>query len=247
MSRSLFVAVLVSSWVVGAARADEEARALAARAVKAAGGEAVLAKFPASVAKIKGTFHQEGTAVPVTGTVSVQGADQLKIEIDVTVSGEKLTIVHVLNRDKGWAKVDGTVEEVDQEELKEMRHEAYAAWLTSLVPLKDKALTLSPLGEVKVNDRPAVGLKVTSKDRRDVNLFFDKETALLVKSETQVVDEDTQKEMTEVSYFTDYKEVQGVKTAMKFRTTRDGKPHLDVEVAEITYHEKLGDDVFGRP
>ena len=59
--------------------------------------------------------------------------------------------------------------------------------------------------------------------------------------------DETGKEETETTYHSDYKDVQGMKTPMKLKTLRDGKPFLDAEVTEITYHEKLDDAVFARP
>jgi len=57
-------------------------------------------------------------------------------------------------------------------------------WVAMLAPLKDKAYTLAPIGEVKVEDRPALGLRVSRKGNRDINLYFDKKTYLRVKTNT---------------------------------------------------------------
>src|SRR5262249_24189574 len=158
--------------------ADDKAavRALVSQAIKAHGGEAVLAKFAAATMKMKGTVHVQGMAIEFTGELSAQGMDQQKAVIDFEIGGQKFTIKNGLNRDKGWVKLNDTVVEMDKEELANTREEAYAGWLQSLLPLKDEAFALAPLGEVMVDERPAVGIRVSHKDHKDVNLYFDKKT-----------------------------------------------------------------------
>jgi hypothetical protein len=114
------------------------------------------------------------------------------------------------------------------------------------VPLKDKAFTLAPLGEVNIDKRPALGVRVSSKGHRDVSLYFDKRTALLAKTEARVKDDDGQ-EVTEETYSSDYQEVQGTKQAMKFTIKRDGKPYLEGEVTEYKLSESLDESMFAKP
>ena len=91
-----------------------------------------------------------------------------------------------------------------------------------------------------------LGVRVTSKDRRYVNLYFDKETNLLIKTEKQVKD-DAGKEVTEEEYFSDYKEEKGIKHALKFTVKRDGKLFVEGEVTGGQYEEKLDDSTFAKP
>ena len=231
-----------------AARADDSAaaRALVDKAIKAQGGEAVLSKWRGGTAKLKGTIHIEGMAAAFTGEFAVQGSDRQKFDIQAEVGGEKFRLVYVLRGDKGWFKFNDDTMELDKEDLAEMQEEAYAGWLATLVPLKDKKFTLAPLGEIQVDQRPALGVKVSSKGHRDLNLYFDKETGLLVKTEARVKDDNDQ-EVTEETFLSDYKEVQGTKQATKFITKRDGKPYLEGEVTEYQLAEKLDDGVFAKP
>ena len=114
------------------------------------------------------------------------------------------------------------------------------------MPLKGKAFRLAPLGEVNIDKRPARGVWVSSKGHRDVNLYFDKETGLLVKTETRVKDDNDQ-EVTEETFLGDYKEVQGTKQATKLTVKRDGELYLESEVTDYRLAEKLDDRVFAKP
>src|SRR5262249_6261261 len=191
--------------------------------------------------------QQMGMEIPFTGEIAAQGNDQTKVLVDGDVSGQKFAVTIVFNRDKGWNKIGDMLMDMTEEQLKEAQEGAYGNWLTNLVPLKDKAHALSSLGEVKVNDRPALGIRVSSKGHRDVNLYFDKENSLLLKSEMRVKDEMTGMEVNQESYFSDYQEVDGFKEAKKFVIKKDGKPFLEAEVEEIRRQEKLDDSVFAKP
>jgi hypothetical protein len=229
------------------ARADDgaAARALVDKAVQAQGGETKLAKFPAAVVKLKGTFHGLGEGVTFTGELATKGADRQKFVIEAEVGGQKFRLVYVLNGDKAWVKFDEDTEELDEDDLAEAKEEAYSEWVATLLPLKDKAFTLAALSEVNLAKRPALAVKVSSKGHRDVNLYFDKETGLLVKTETRVKDDG--QEVTEETFLSDYQEVQGTKQAMKFTIKRDGKLYLEGEVTEYQLAEKLDDSVFAKP
>ena len=245
-------AFLVSALVLTAAvpaRADDgatAARALVDKAVEAQGGYAKLAKLPAVTAKLKGTFHGFGQAVAFTGEFAAQGPDRSKFDIEAEAGGQKFRVVNVLNGDKGWTKFNDDTEELDKDDLAEAKEEAYGEWVATLVPLKDKAFTLALLGEVNIDKRPARGITVSSKGHRDVNLYFDKETGLLVKTETRVKDDGGQ-EVTEETFLGEYKEVQSTKQATKVTVKRDGKLYLEYEVTDYQLAEKLDDSVFAKP
>jgi hypothetical protein len=216
------------------------------RAIAAHGGAALLGKFRAVTGKLKGTFHGFGEAAEFTGDFAAEGSDRSRVTIESDINGQKFRLVHVLNRDKGWTKVDDTTEEMDADDLAEAKEEAYAGWVATLVPLKDRAFTLTPVGEATIDKRPAVGVRASKKGHRDINLYFDKQTSVLVKTESRVKD-DTGQEVTEETFFGDYKEAQGGRYAMKLTVKRDGERYMEAEVTECQMAERLDDSVFGRP
>lgn len=231
-----------------AARADDsaEARALVDRALKAQGGAERLAKLPAVSGKLKGIFHGFGDGVPFTGEFAAQGPDRTRLVIEAEAGDQKLRLVHVLNGNKGWVQVNDDTEELDKEALAEAREEAYAEWVATLVPLRDrKRFRLSPLGEIKIDGRPAAGARVSSEGHGDVNLYFDKASGLLVKTEVRRT-EDGQ-EVTEETFLGGYKEVQGTKQATRLTVKRDGETYMDCAISEYRLEEKLDAAVFAKP
>jgi hypothetical protein len=235
--------------IAAPARADDEAdaRKIIEKAVKAHGGQEKLDKLPGGVIKFKGTFHGTGEGIAVSGEVASQGSDKHRVDMEIDAGGMKFPIVIVVAGDKGWTKLGKDVKEFDKDELKEAQEEAYSGWVATLAPLKDKQFKLATLGEIKVEKRPAVGVKVSSKGHRDVELYFDKETGLLVKAETRVKDEMSGQEVAEESFPSEYKDVQGTKQAMKFVVKRNGKLFMEGEASEVKLYEKLDDSLFKKP
>jgi hypothetical protein len=231
-----------------AVRADDRAalESLVDKAVQAQGGRARLEKLPAVTTKSKGTFHGLGAAVSFTGEFAFQGPDRSKFDIEAEAGGQKFRLVVVLAGNKGWIKLNDDTEEQDKDDLAEAQEEAYAEWVATLVPLKDNKFRLAPLGEVGVDGRPALGVKVSREGHRDVDLYFDRQTNLLVKTQAPVKDDDGQ-EVTEETFLSNYKDVQGTRQAMKVVVKRDGKLYLEIEVTECQLAEKLDDSVFAKP
>src|SRR5262249_45535206 len=152
-----------------------------------------------------------------------------RAEIEFEFNGMKIKFIRAVDGDKGWSKANDALEDMDAESLAEEKAAVYANWVATLVPLlKHKAFQLAPLGESKVGDKTAVGVKVSHKDRRDVSLFFDKETGLLLKSECRRKDVmGGGNEFTEETLYRDYQESDGVKRARKRTINRDGRRFVE--------------------
>jgi hypothetical protein len=116
----------------------------------------------------------------------------------------------------------------------------------SLAPLLvGDTYKLELIGEAKVSDKPAVGVRVSAKGHKDISLFFDKESGLLVK--TQKRTKEAGVEVDEENFYSDFKEIDGVKLPMTLKILHDGKKFLDAKVTEAKLLEKLDDDVFAKP
>jgi hypothetical protein len=233
-----------------AARADEQAdvKAVIAKGIKALGGEAKISKQKALTMKFKGKVYVEGNTYDYTAEMAAQLPAQAKATISMEINGMAVTVVTVINKDKGWFKINNDTMALDKDRLAEEKENIYARTLTSLVMLKDKKFKLSPVGDVKVGDKDAVGIKVSSKGHRDVNLYFDKKTGLLLKSETTAKKMGADMEVSQETLYDSYKEVDGVKHPMKIQIKQDGKKYVDVdETTEIKIEDKLDDSVFDKP
>jgi hypothetical protein len=244
----LAAALLLGVGLTSRAEGPAEVGAILDKAIKAVGGEEKLAKAAkAGTWKSKGTFHDPNGPIPYTAEFAAQWPDRVRETVEATNDGTKVKIITVLDKDKGWVQQDNNTDEMSADQLKEQKEELYASWITMLLPLKDKAFTLTLLPETMVENRPALGIKVVHKDHRDVELFFDKENGLLVKRVNRAKDEDSGKELSQESFYSDYKDMDGVKQPAKTKILRDGKVYIESEDYEFKAADKLEDKLFAKP
>jgi hypothetical protein len=247
-------ACLLLAWT-GAGRADDKADLdkVIDKAIKAHGGAENLGKFKAVTFKMKGKFYMGEEGIDFTGEMATQDPGKSRMELSFEIMGKQAKFLQVANGDKGWQQIkvgDMTVkdEELNKEELAEAKEGQYAGSVGGLVVLKKKDFKLEPLGEVKVGDKPAIGVRVTHKGHRDISLFFDKKTSLLLKSERVIKDlEKGGEEVTQVELYEDYKDIKGAKHAGKITIQRDGKKHVEAEMSDYKVADKLDDNLFTKP
>lgn len=241
--------LMLSAVILIAARsgAADEPASILDKAIKVAGGEAKLAKLQAVSLKGKGTYNADGQKIPFTVSWWSQGADKSRQIIEMEAKGARSQETWVLNGAQGWFKRGPAVEAgaMKKDELEETREEAYFNWITLLAPIKGKDFKRTPLDEVKMDGRTLVGLTVSRKGNRDVKLYFDKETGLLAKSERKVKEDGA--DVVEEMYFAGYKDIDGVKMAMRLTTRRDGKLNAEFDITEAKLQEKLDDKLFTKP
>ena len=231
-------------------RAQDELKAIIVKAVQAHGGEEKLTALESKAIemKSKGTIHLLG-GFNYTSEVHAQLPGKFREVTQMEINGIQITQTVVLNGEQCWINVNGMnigdqIPGLD----KEIKASMYERRVMSLLPLlKGKEFELGPLGEVKVGDEDAVGVKVSSKGQRDVSLYFSKKTGLLVKTEGRAVDFMTMQEVAQEFVLSDYEDKDGFKTPRKLLINRDGKKFLDKETTEFRVVDKIDESVFAKP
>jgi hypothetical protein len=240
--------ILISAFAVQAGTADEkEARAIVDKAFRAMGGKEKLAAIRAATWTAKGKFHGFGAGVDFQGTFAVQGTDKGRTELKFEFMGQKFVMISVINGDKGWVKSNDMLVELDKKTVLTQKEHAYFIELASLTPLArdEKDLTLSALGEAKVENAEVLVVKVSRKDVPDVQLFFDKKTSLPIKAEWESLI-DNKEQLFEIR-LDDYIEVKGVKVAMKVVLKHNGKLFQDSELSDFAIVDRLDDKTLEKP
>ncbi|MBI4480975.1 MAG: hypothetical protein HY651_13225 [Acidobacteria bacterium] len=252
MRMSILAAAVVATALacVSPPRADDqaEARAIVDKAIKAMGGEEKLGRFNAYTEKLKGhTYNPDNPAVsgPWTAVVAVQFPGQWRME----ATGDQAGFTLVLNGEKAWWKTGQETGELNAQELQLVKQEHYGGLCRpNLISLKDKAFSFTLLGESTIGNRPAMGIKVSRQGYADVNMFFDKEHGLLIKSEYRDITwEPGFPERLQEFFCSDWKDVEGVKIPMKHSTHHDGRLIAESEVLEVKPAVKFDDRVFSKP
>lgn len=227
--------------------AQDDAKALIEKAIKAHGGADKLAKLKAVRASAKGTVDLMGQSAGYKETNTVQLPNHFRSEVTLDFMGQSIEIVVVFDGKTCWAKSPQGVMEDPPLAADELKNALYASRVGMLTPLlEDKSFTLSLLGETKVKDKAAVGVKVSSKGQKDIDLYFDKASGLIVKIVRPVLDM-TGGEVMEQRYLSDYKDFDGLKRPTKVLVERGGKKYLEAETAEFKFLDKIDANEFSKP
>ncbi len=240
--------------LAASAKAEDrrDARPLIEEAISAHGGEAALARWPVVTAITMGTFHgYEHTPVFFfKSEITSHAPAHSRHVLDGELNKQKFQIVNVLSGDRGWVKLAGNgkneVRDFKPAELEDRREAAYVDWISTLLPLSDRAFELAPAGEQDVGDKPAAAVRVTRKGHRDVTLYFDKETHLLVKTETRSR-AGTPVEGKVETFLRLHKPVEGVQRPMMMAAFHNGRPLYSHWVLEYKVAKAPTADMFSRP
>jgi hypothetical protein len=216
------------------------------KAVQAQGGQAALQKYRAGYIKTRGTLAEGG--VSFAQEAYYQVPNLLRQATDIATKDQQTHVLVVLNGDKAWINRNGETGDLKDPVLAELREAANLLQMTRLVDLlDDKIYTMEMLPPIQVDGRPAFSMAVRRKGFGDVNLYFARDTGLLLKTERSTWHAPVGKNVLEERILSDYRETQGVPTARKITVKHDSKTFMDIQLVEIRYFEGLNENVFARP
>ena len=241
---SLAVLIVASP---GVRAAEDDPKAIIAKAIKAHGGEEFLTKNKAARGQNKGKISIPGVGdAEFTQELAYMLPDKIKDSLELNVGGQKIVVVTIMSGDKISIDAAGQAVDITDSIKTAMKDVQYMMSVSRLVPLlKDKSFELSIFGEAKVEDKPAIGVRVVSKGKKDVTLFFDKKTGLLVKLEHRTVDAQSGNEIGEERIILEYKNNKdGIPLPKKVLVKHDGKNFLEAESVEFTYLEAIDEAEF---
>jgi len=234
--------------VAGRSGEADPAKEIVTKAIKAAGGADKLGPLKAGTCKAKVNFLDGNVQFAATIDATWQGWDQYRFSVAADIGGMAKNLLVVIHGDKGWAK------DVDRNESKEAPKEDLPMITSILAALRmphrlpallEKEIKLSPLGEIKIGDRDAVGVSVAHKGDTTISLFFDKQTLLPAKSEVRLTDSRGREKSFEFRY-EDYKETAGFKHPTKIVLKAD-MIDVTLEVSDVKTVEKLDAGTFAAP
>ena len=231
------------------AKADDAGSApeIIDRAIEAAGGRQALAHY-------KQPFRQEFKNNQLVGSLTGESKTHVttwlpdKLRAETTRPGANAPAVGIVFDGKqgqgrgvsgsaGKWKINDRA--IGPEEIAGWGNLLYAQWVATLLPLDDKAFKLSVLEEIMLDERPAVGVKVSHADRPDVQLYFDKEAMTLVKLVYQV--NETRQA---VQTFDDFTELDGLVYPRKIIMWSGGKPAAERQMTKFEFLDEVGDQTF---
>ena len=248
MRRLLFGLVVLGCFMgLGRRTSADEADDILAKAIKAHLPKGPNEKMKAFQGKNKGTLYVQGLELEFTQYIWLQTPGKFKEVMELSVMNQAVKTQTVFNGKEGWIKVNDKDIPVKDELLDEFKELAYVMSLGQLTGLKDKGLKFSLLGEVQVNGKPAVGVKISKEGKKDLDFYFDKATGLTAKFQRRARDFMSGQEVTEERIITAYQDVGDRKMAKRVEVLRDGKKLMDAEIIEARVLESHDDSEFAKP
>jgi hypothetical protein len=221
------------------AAGQDPVRAVLDRAIKAHGGVDKLRKLKACRMKARGKLEEAG-GITFTMEYAYQMPKKFRQSMELDVGGQKIKVLAIINGAQLDIEVNGQKLPLDGKTKELLPEEAQLfAQVVRLVSLGDKAYQLSLLAEARVNDQPAVGLRVRKRGMQDIDLYFNKQTGLLAKVQRRTFDGHTEEQIV-----TAYRQVGGVPVAKHLILKRDGTRYLDMEVLEARFLDRIDDAEF---
>jgi hypothetical protein len=249
--RSLLALVVATGSVLASLTASvaadaEAAKAIIDAAIQAHGGRDALAKTALMTRQAKGSMSFSGQEVPFTDELVLQLPQRWRWTLEAGNAGHKTKLLFVLNGDQGWQSAGGMVMELSKQKLEELHAEAYVLWLSTHLPLiKDSGFSLAALPDVEVEGHPAACIRVEHKGRRDLRLYFEKQTGLLVQiaRRAKLADLTVEKDY----IYSAHRRFEGVQLPTKYAELANGKKL--VEVTDISYQflRSVDERAFARP
>lgn len=245
-SLALSAAALVVALAPPPVRAADEPKDIIAKAIKAHGGEAFLAKQKAGQIKTKGKINLPGIGeTEYSQETSFMLPDKFKDAMELKVAGQTVNVLTIVNGDTVVLEANGKAIDEGKKVKAAIADVSHVMEVARMVGLQDKGYELSPIGEDKIEGQKVVGVRVSKKGQKDVSLYFDQGTGLLAKVEFRTTDQATGNEVTEERFPSDYaKNADGVAVPKKIVVKRDGKTFIEAEVLETKHFEKLDDSEF---
>src|SRR5216684_4412462 len=181
------------------------------------------------------------------GTFVVELKRPLKMHIEISVDGQKIIRVYD-GKSSGWMINPFTetkdVQPLPPEELRTITDES--DFDGPLVDYQAKGNQIELVGKEKLDDKPVYRLKLTNKNGDVRSYFIDASSFLLLKWEG--VRKTGDQEVPWESFFSDFREVQGLKFPFRIDQGSPGteiKQTLNAEKIEI--NPRIDDSRFGKP
>jgi hypothetical protein len=232
--------------IASTARADDAADAIINKGIKALGGEAKLAKARATASKVKSTVISGDDVSVAKIEHTADGLDRMRSTAEEESEGNKFTTIMVINGKKGWLKIiEMRVIELEGDEVADQKLRSAPL---ALLELKDSKFKTEAVDDVKVDGKPAAGVKVTGPEGKDFTIYFDKQTGLPVKSVADEPDPESPGQVfTQETYYSDYQDFGGIKQAKKVELKRDGQTYIKMELMDFKVLDKVDDKTFAKP
>ncbi len=235
--------VLVIGGIPTPLRADDKGLEIVKKAIEASGGKEKLSKYTAGTLKMKGTGSTMGFDITmhIDASYALPNMYKAVMSMEVKNLNQKLAMTQIVNGNRAKMTVNGMPVPLTEAVSEELKQSALMMNVTHLTPLLDPTYKVTASDkEIKVDGKDAVGIRVSSKDLKEMKLYFDKKTFYLVKVERDGLDQATGQNVLEEHFFSNYQKTpEGISHPMKMVILQDGKKIMEMETVDYKPLEKI--------
>lgn len=239
------VALAVVFAAAARAAADDPASIIDKAIRVTADSEERLAKQRFTVQTGRATFVAFGGEWTLTREAQFGFPDRLRYAVDLNRGAAgRMALGYAVNGLKGWAKEGADTRELIPVQLQTFREEINFLYITSLLPLKEKATKLSAIPGVAVDGKPTLGVQAERAGFAPVQLYFEP-AGKLVKASYRATEAGVP--VLKEYVYGGYKEFEGIQKPTRAIVSQNGKKAEDWTFESYRFPPALPDATFGKP
>ncbi len=216
------------------------------KAIKAHGGPEQMRKLTTHVEILKGQIiTARWGLVQADQELRLDLTDRLRLRVTASTPDGKQDIVIAIDKGKAWMSNAGIVHNIPGDVYNSVIEELHYRRIMMLLPLKEPEFIVRPIDGEKVNGKPTSGIRVGSKDHRSINLYFDDESGLLVRTLHPAWLEGDKVQRRDVLLL-EHKPFGGLKLPSAIIDKRDGSIWLDCK-ADYRFEKQFDPKDFAQP
>jgi len=241
MKNAYFAALLAISFGSAAfAQIDSEAKKIVTRAIEVHGGMEVHKKYPVREISFDGTWSlKNGESLKIKSVSAFALPDKSRNVMELV--DRKSTVEVIVNGDKFKQVINGKVEELKSDALKQEYLQSVAindvTQFHTLLDGEAYKVKLAPLETVGTKDCETI--LVTKKGMKDLKMNFDKSSGKLIRYSYKTIDPfDTKKEVDQETIQSEFKEFSGLLLPTEVVLKQAGKETMKLKVIDVKLLEK---------
>ena len=235
--RTLVLAAIAIVTATTSTWAADEPKTIIEKAVKAHGGADKLNKLLGYKATMKGTIDAMGNDAEMNAKLVGQHPDMAKVEGTISIGGQDIKLLQIVNGKKYDIAINGMKIDLPDDAKDDVQFSVYTAGFTQITPLLKPEFTLTAAPDADVDGKPASGVIVSRKDTRDLTIYFDKKTGLIVRMAHKAKTD--KGEVNREETFSNYQDVKGLQIPHQSLRKDDGKTTQDLTISDYEVLEKV--------
>ena len=206
-----------------------------------------LDKLKLHIQKKIGTFEPGGgVEAKTTLEITAQWPNLARFAFQLAFpDNETGQITLLLKGDTAYRIAGEEAVELNPDEFEELRTELYINWLITLLPLRDRLVTLRPEKGIEINGITTHSVRAVARGRPDVILHFDPKThhLLRLRLNMQLAGTEVRREV----ILGDYQAIDGLKLPTTRTDWTNGRKVGDWKSIRYVFPEKVATALFAKP